>query len=305
MKERVYYQWLPGTENEGTVSILSNIFVEDGEKYYEFTDGNLCYEGLICDFTTDPNKIKGKALVRVISPKDLWTFETIKSKSMESFAGVSSESGATNIEIPSLFDYNSNSSNKSAKVKYIPPKNQLLSSFYNIDYKDWMSDNDLKLLGIIEDNCISDIVHECHDNYQADNNMPYCNDNCQVDLSGEINISDNNSISVVNIKTDKSYITEVKYPNTTLLTNDINNQSDKNFDDNDPVAILVNKAAKFESTISMDLNIELPAKSLFKIASENFENGEETFLNVILSHIDNEKIKQSLKDALKNAYNEE
>lgn len=305
MKERVYYQWLPGTENEGTVSILSNIFVEDGEKYYEFTDGNLCYEGLICDFTTDPNKIKGKALVRVASPKDLWTFETIKSKSMESFAGVSAESGATNIEIPSLFDYNSNSLNKSAKVKYIPPKNQLVSSFYNIDYKDWMSDNDLKLLGIIEDNCVSDIIHECHDNCQANNDQPYCYDNCQVDLSGEINLSDSNSISVVNIETDKSYITEVKYPNTTLLINDINNQSDKNFDDNDPVAILVNKAAKFESTISMDLNIELPAKSLFKIASENFENGEETFLNVILSHIDNEKIKQSLKDALKNAYNEE
>ena len=155
-----------------------------------------------------------------------------------------------------------------------------------------MSDNDLKILGIIEDNCVSDIIHEYPDN-------------CQIDLSGQINVSDSNSVSVAYIETDKSCITEVKSPNTTLLINDINNQSDKNFDDNDPVAILVNKSAKFESVISMDLKLDLPAKSLFNIASENFENGEETFINVILSHIDYETIKNALKAALLDAYHNE
>ena len=89
------------------------------------------------------------------------------------------------------------------------------------------------------------------------------------------------------------------------IKDNINISNDKLFDDNDPVAILVNKSAKFESVISMDLKLELPAKSLFNIASENFENGEETFINVILSHIDYETIKNTLKDALLEAYHDE
>lgn len=293
MKERIYYQWLPGTENEGTISILNNIFIDEGEVYYEFTDGNLCWEGLISDITNDPKKLKGMAIVRISDINNTWSFETIKNKSMNQFAGVSHDSGQTNFEIPSLSDYNKTGDFKSdeGKITFIPPKNQP-KMIKKIDYKDWMSDNDLKLLGIIEDNCVSDIIHEYHDN-------------CQIDLSGQINLSDNNSVSVINIETDKSCITEVKYPNTTLLINDINNQSDKLFDDNDPVAILVNKAAKFESIISMDLKLELPAKSLFNIASDNFENGEETFINVILSHIDYETIKNTLKTALLDAYHNE
>ena len=293
MKERVYYQWLPGTENEGTISILNNIFIDEGEVYYEFTDGNLCWEGLISDITNDPKMLKGMAIVRISNPNNIWSFETIKNKSIGEFAGVTHDSGQTNFEIPSLSDYNKTGDFKSdeGKIKFIPPKNQP-KIIKKIDYKDWMSNNDLKILGIIEDNCVNDIIHECHND-------------CQVDLSGEINLSDNNSISVVNTETDKSCITDVKYPNTTLLINDINNQNDKKFDDNDPVAILVNKSVKFESVISMDLKLELPAKSLFNIASENFENGEETFINVILSHIDCETIKNALKGALLDAYYDE
>lgn len=72
--------------------------------------------------------------------------------------------------------------------------------------------------------------------------------------------------------------------------------------DNDPVTILVNGAKKNETIIPMQMSISLPAKELFNIVSNNFENGAEKFVDVILSQIDYDMFKFCLKDALLQAY---
>lgn len=304
MKERVYYQWLPGTENEGTISILNNIFIDEGELYYEFTDGNLCWEGLISDITDDPKKIKGKAVVRVSNPNNIWSFETIKNKSMGQFVGVSHDSGQTNFEIPSISDYSKTGDFKSdeGKIKFIPPKSQP-KLVKKIDYKDWMDINDQIRYGLI-----SEDEHEAIavtlpviKAAPAPSNITKSDNEISISLNDP---SNNKELIVVQPLDDTIIKLNVPEKNDKNIDN-INISNDKLFDDNDPVAILVNKSAKFESIISMDLKLELPAKSLFTIASENFENGEETFINVILSHINYETIKDTLKGALLDAYNNE
>ena len=302
MKERIYYQWLPGTENEGTISILNNIFIDEGEVYYEFTDGNLCWEGLISDITNDPKKLKGMAIVRISDINNTWSFETIKNKSMNQFAGVSHDSGQTNFEIPSLSDYNKTGDFKSdeGKITFIPPKNQP-KMIKKIDYKDWMDINDQIKYGLIsEDEYIAATLPVTKVATPPSNVM-------KIDNEDTISLNDpsnNKELMVVQPSNDTIIKLWVPEKNDKNIDN-INISNDKLFDDNDPVAILVNKAAKFESVISMDLKLELPAKSLFNIASENFENGEETFINVILSHIDYETIKNTLKTALLDAYHNE
>jgi hypothetical protein len=70
----------------------------------------------------------------------------------------------------------------------------------------------------------------------------------------------------------------------------------------DPVAILVNASAKNKTVIPMELNVELPTVDLFNIASKNFENGAEKFIDVVLSHINYDMLKDALKTALLEAY---
>lgn len=266
-----YFQWLPGSPNDGQISILNNIFVDEGEIYYEFNDGEICLEDLIAKFTTNSKDIEGKFVVEILSPNDKWTFEEVKSKTNQNFKDVESQNGGS-FEVPTYEDYFKNGDFKSnvGTIKYIPPKTKIVS-LPIIDYKDYMSKNDLLLLGI-------DVPND--DNVNENNNLTNIQDDVKIAFK----------------ECDENIIKDVT-PDTTP-DNNINNV----YNDTNPVSILVNSSAKYPSVISMDLTVDLPAKSLFKIANENFENGANTFIDVILSHIDYESIKTSLRDALLNEY---
>ena len=300
MKEKIYYQWLPGTNDAGIVVTLNKIYIDEGDVYYVFTDGSECFEGLIADYTNDPKNLKGKAMVRISNPNNKWSFETEKTKSLTQYEGVSHDSGQKNFEIPTLGDYNKNGEFESnaGKINLIPPKNQV-KFVSKIDYKDWMDKIDLIKFGLDDvDSCvvnISPLVEAVE--YKPD---------IAKDEGEHISLDNgNNSCVITNDKDNGTLVKIIECPEEIYKNSTNINISNKLFDDNDPVAILVNKSAKFESTISMDLKIDMPSKSLYKIASENFENGSETFINVILSQIDMETILKSLKDALEIAYNEE
>lgn len=287
MKEKIYYQWLPGTNDAGIVVILDKIYIDEGDVYYVFTDGSECFEGLIADYTNDPKNLKGKAMVRISNPNNKWSFETEKTKALTQYEGVSHDSGQKNFEIPTLGDYNKNGEFESnaGKINLIPPKNQV-KFVSKIDYKDWMDKIDRIKFGL-------DDVDSCDAVALPIVKVAEYKPNTTKDEGEDITLDNGTLVRIIECP-------EEIYKDSTNI-----NISNKLFDDNDPVAILVNKSAKFESIISMDLKIDMPSKSLYKIASENFENGSETFINVILSQIDMETILKSLKDALKIAYNEE
>lgn len=70
----------------------------------------------------------------------------------------------------------------------------------------------------------------------------------------------------------------------------------------DPVFLMMDKAKKFDTEVEMSLVLSLPAKSLFEVAKESFEKGDEKVIEYIINNLDNKMIKNKLQEALKNAY---
>lgn len=73
-------------------------------------------------------------------------------------------------------------------------------------------------------------------------------------------------------------------------------------DKTDPVYILMSKSKKSDSDINMAMTISLPPKSLYKLAKESFEEGDEKFIEYIVEEITVDQIKNALKLAIKQMY---
>jgi len=72
---------------------------------------------------------------------------------------------------------------------------------------------------------------------------------------------------------------------------------------NDPVWLMMEKAKKFDTPVSVELVISLPAKSLYDVANESFEDGGKKVIDYIIDNLDDTKIKESLRQALLSSYN--
>lgn len=70
----------------------------------------------------------------------------------------------------------------------------------------------------------------------------------------------------------------------------------------DPVFILMSKAKKEDSDITMTMTIALPPKSLYDIAKESFEGGDKKFIEYIIENISVNEIKDALKIAITDMY---
>lgn len=99
-KRERYFQWLVG-DLSGTVEVLDKIRQEDGEYFYDFKSGESCNLRFISKITTDPMSIRDMFMVEVISPNDIWKFETIMPKKRQI---MDPEAGETTVEVPPLED---------------------------------------------------------------------------------------------------------------------------------------------------------------------------------------------------------
>jgi len=73
----------------------------------------------------------------------------------------------------------------------------------------------------------------------------------------------------------------------------------------DPVWLMMDKAKKFDTDVEMKITISLPTKSLYDVAKESFDEGGSKVIEYIIENLDNQKLKESLKTALMEAYGEE
>ena len=71
---------------------------------------------------------------------------------------------------------------------------------------------------------------------------------------------------------------------------------------NDPVKILVDTCKKYPTPVDMTIHVMLPSKSIADIASSEFENGFDKFVECIVNDIDASMIISELRHALKAAY---
>jgi len=109
-------------------------------------------------------------------------------------------------------------------------------------------------------------------------------------------------------------------PNPTIIKthdkeniNNINNEIEKkeieiikqetnNIDKNDPIYILMTKSKKEDAEVSMNIQISLPPKELYNIIKKSFDGGIEKFIEYIIQDIKVDKIKESLKTAIYDMY---
>lgn len=79
----------------------------------------------------------------------------------------------------------------------------------------------------------------------------------------------------------------------------------KNQDNSNPIIVLLEKAKKQKETYDVSLSIETIPESLYSVISENFDEGEETTLEYLVSLIDMEVLKNELKNKIKEIYKQE
>jgi len=73
-------------------------------------------------------------------------------------------------------------------------------------------------------------------------------------------------------------------------------------DKSDPIYILMSKAKKVDSEITMGMIIALPPKNLYELAKDSFEEGSVKFIKYIVDELTVEEIKEALRIAVKEMY---
>lgn len=113
-------------------------------------------------------------------------------------------------------------------------------------------------------------------------------------------IQNNNSVEINNKEETSTQQTIQK----NILSEQKENNGYETVNSFDPVRILVDSCKKHETPVELSLNMNLPSKYIANIASSEFENGFDKFIDCIVKDIDTKLIISELKTALKQAYSE-
>ncbi len=249
-----YFQWVDG-ELKGNITTLVNITEFDGEYFYNFDDGEVCNLRMISPMTNNPDDIKGKFVVEILSPAYAWKVETISTHKERVY---DAEKGEISIEVPPIEDVIAAGGQQEVelktsavgKVKIIPPvKCPVLEPLPELS--DYLVDEDTN--NIVESDA-------------------------KIEDESIINNTDN----VVSEQVVQSL------------------SSTECIDD--PVYLLVKNCKKHNTPIVMTVNIDLPKRSIYVIADEEFENGGTKFIDYLVSQIDVQNIKSALRTALVESY---
>ena len=272
MKRPRYFQWLQG-ENSGIITKLVNITEMDGEYFYNFEDGESCNLRFISQMTSSPAALKDKFMVEVVSPNDPWRVEQI---STGFFKDAMSQE---NVDVPPLEDITGASGNgnsidisKSAvgTTKYVAPRYK--GPMYELPSLDDY---------FYEDNSTAPVKKHKLDGATA--------------IFKKAAPEPAPEPEVVIPSTPPPVITP-EYIRPTVETKYEEPSTP------DPVRILAKTSKKRETDIDLTISIKLPSKSVYTIASEEFEDGGSKFINYLIEGIDINSIISELRNALTAAY---
>lgn len=264
-KKRRYFQWIDG-EMKGDVVTLENIEEFEGETFYNFDDGESCNLRFISKMTNSQADLKNKFMVEVESPSNVWSFEEIKPHKYvdESMKG-------EDIDIPSLHDilqaHGESTNIERSDIgteKLVPPRReQRLIELPSID--DFPSENK-----VTESKPVNDVK-------PVDETKPVVKseDSTGDEPTTDTHVQDESKQDAVEQKKNISF---------------------------DPVRILVDSCKKHDTPIDLSLSMKLPSKYIANIASSEFEDGADKFIDCIVEDIDIKLIISELKSALKDAY---
>lgn len=262
MKRARYFEWIAG-EQAGTVATLESISELDGEFFYNFSDGEVCNMRFISPMTNDIGSLKGMFMVEVQSQYKKWTIETIGTRTHRD------ERTGEIYEIPPVDDITQASGqeceikdSKIGKMRLIPPAHQTIIYKELPDIESYLVTEEEEAVAVDDKNTEAPVQQAIVHH-----------------IAEDITTNDPDTAPEVN-DTTPSVSSE--------------NQ--------DPVNILVNTCKKHSTDINLTLTIDLPAKTIYDIAANEFEDGINTFIDAIVVNIDSDVIKESLKEALMSAY---
>ena len=272
MKRPRYFQWLQG-ENSGIITKLVNITEMDGEYFYNFEDGESCNLRFISQMTSSPAALKDKFMVEVVSPNDPWRVEQI---STGFFKDAMSQE---NVDVPPLEDITGASGNgnsidisKSAvgTMKYVAPRYK--GPMYELPSLDDY---------FYEDNSTAPVKKHKLDGATAifKKTVP------EPAPEPEVTIPSTPPPVITPEYIRPTVETTYEEPSTS-----------------DPVRILAKTSKKRDTDIDLTISIKLPSKSVYTIASEEFEDGGSKFINYLIEGIDINSIISELRNALTAAY---
>lgn len=268
-----YFQWLVG-ESFGKVTELIDITEEDGEYFYNFTDGESCNLAYISPITRDVNSLRKYAMVEVSGPNNAWTFKEIK---MGKFETANHEM----IDVPPLedivggtgtgqvLDVNSVLGTKKA----IPPQQKLFIGRPLPDVETYLRKSEIKPVS-------SPVSHS------------------KIKEDESFNKLDKDDISTE--KTQPGFY-EIEDSEPPVIKSRQAEPKDE-ISDKDPVAILVKTCKKHPTVCPVEITVDLPGTSVFTIAKTEFENGDKKFIDCIVKEIDTTSIISAIKDALLKSY---
>lgn len=273
-----YFQWIAG-ELQGEVEELESIEKFEDETFYNFKDGESCNLRFISPITNNKGDLKHKFMVEIDSPMNVWSFDVVKTNlyTDQSMKGEA-------VEIPTLHDIlqaNSSSSEVHSDIgtqKLVPPRNK----------------QNIRPLPRIEDYPVRT---------QEKPKQVYQPKKQNI----EFEIKDNSVI--VDEQTVETPVTNVNEPTqqqeqeqkVVAKETAQNNRSASS----DPIRILVDTCKKHETEISLSINLNLPSKTVYNIAADEFDDGGKKFIHYITNDIDVSDIIKAIECALTESYTQE
>lgn len=282
MKEKRYFEWIDG-DDKGTVVILDYIEDDEGGELYVFDDGTSCYKEYISPMTTSPGDFKTgkpKFMVEVESPTNIWEFEDVTSKTVK----LHDET----VVAPSLEEIVAdNNGGVAPKQRMVPPRQQ--KRMRELPRKQDYPEPKKESPKLVEN--VQSQTAQIPSDYYSEPKFVEEPKTSFAPNSG-------NSISMT-----PEMVAMIAEMNQKLLmqSNQICESNNK-ISKQDPVYILVSTSKKDDITVSMDLEMKLPSKDLFAIASSNFDDGEEKFIDTIIQDLEISEIIDSLKASLLKSY---
>lgn len=274
MKKTRYFQWIEG-ELSGVVSVLDNITCIDGEYFYNFTDGESCNMRYISKMTNSIPALKGKVMVEIASPQDPWVATTVGAKKY------TDPTSNEIVDIPPVEDITSKTTTGTGQnlsigesavgqKRYTPPK-------FRGPFPDLPS---LEDYAVIE----TPVIPRPTPTVIAPQPKP-------IDVTH--NIPDEAPVEP---------IAPVQQANTAPAMQYVPPKPEPKTRSDNPIEILAKTCKKHSTDINLTVTMDLPSKAIFKMVSEEFEDGGTAFIDCLIANLDVNDVIDSIRTALVIAY---
>jgi hypothetical protein len=290
--EKRYFQYIAG-DDIGEIKVLKNVILEEGTAYLEFTDGDLMNRDFVAPITNKRSDLKNKFMVEISSRDNAWTIEDIKERVVK----LGDDKYEKNV--PPIEDYMSmDGTGERTTVKSAIGGKRLVPPKTNTETRPLPKAKEEISGKIPSSQATKEEIEEAYGGkIPTQQSVKETEDNYEdvVVVTEEKKVEEHkeeNKQQEVIVEKSKDVLVEQK-------KQDIPKSS---LNLNDPVVILVNSSKKAEYDLPVNLSIMLPQKSLYKIVSEQFDDGKDKFIQCILDGLDVSDVIKSIGEALKLSY---